>query len=367
MTNRWRAAVLPALFLLFGAACAAPIAPASAAPLVLHPFCANQLAHYVGTNGSAITYNGVPVPLRGFTFYPQDTGDAHHAWLSPSFQTYIHDRVFRDATALGQNLLRPLYQLDTQSGSNWNNPVLWQNMDYLVCQSRAHGVGVLLDLTFMSDVLISQGRDHLNPVNWYPLIDWLAPHYVNATNIYQVAFYSEPPHARSAADVTRLTSFYRAVMARWYARDPFHLLTPGGLGQLEDGYPGWWQAIYSLPHTASLGFEAYEMQDLAYQPTLNAWARAHHLILYLNEVGEPQYVGDAVYSGQPWDGITMSRSAFYRLVYGESVTYHYGISVFWNSGCQVGSGDFDVNSQTPAVVAVLRAYAVRPPSGTEYC
>jgi hypothetical protein len=327
---------------------------------------ATQPLYFTKSDGVHATYNGKAYVMRGFTFYPQDIG-AHTAWTSPSFIDYINQRVYPDSAALGQNVLRPLYQIDGQSGVSWDNPTLWANMDYLICNAAKHGNHVILDFTFMKDILAVQNLDPLNPVNWYPMIDALAPHYRNATAIAFVNFYSEPPHARTAADVAKLTTFYTGVMNRWWSIDQNHLLDPGGLGQLEDGYAGWWQAVYSVPHTSFIGFEAYSMLDLNYQPTVNAFAKAHHLLLFLNEFGAPQFMGDGVYSGQQWDGITMSRADFFHLVLHDSVVFQYAVSIFWNSGCQVGSGDFDVNAHTPAAQAMIRSYPARPPVGSEFC
>jgi hypothetical protein len=57
-----------------------------------------------------------------------------------------------------------------RAGQKFDDPTLWANMDHLVCQAAKQGTFADLDLSFMTHLLTSQGKNVMDTTNWLPMI-----------------------------------------------------------------------------------------------------------------------------------------------------------------------------------------------------
>ena len=312
---------------------------------------------FVTANGSQMFYDGQPLNLYGYTFYPALNGGSS-AWHNSSFTQYI-EKVIAMGQIAGQNLLRPTDFWDsTNTQQMWNDPTVWLNMDYLVQAAQQHGMFVVMDLSAYAKLLESQGQDPYNAANWTAYLDFVGARYANATSIAFYSIVGEPPPPTTTAATTNLISFYQSVTDELYQADGgHHLITAGGFTHMEES-PAlhWWQQIYALPHNALCSFKTYSQHDLNLMPTIAAYAHQLNKPLIDEEFGMPQDLGDAVATGQAYNSITTSRAQFYTNVYTEGEQNGVAGFVFWNLGCQIATTSYDVSPLTPAVWQVVAAH-----------
>jgi hypothetical protein len=322
---------------------------------------------FVTHQGSILMVDGHPLVLRGFTFYPADFhGGA--SWERTDFPAYLHDKVFVEADQSGSNLYRTSDQTPTGAPlSTWQNPQLWVNTDYLVAQAQLQHRYVLLDLSFMYHLLKDAGKDTYDPALWYPLIDFAANRYKDATSIAAVEFKGEPMVPYNQADYDHLYHFYASVIARWKATDPNHLTSTGGLTALYKGFPTntWWQGFARMPGNDLFGFKTYTASDVAYLPTVEKWMSDHGIPLLQDEFGMRQEFGDTVWSGYTRNGLAESRVSFYTWMYGQADQYRWAMTIFWNADSGISPTSDAVNVNTPGVWSVVKANAPPPIGG--YC
>lgn len=314
----------------------------------------------VGSDGS-LWYGGRHIEFTGYTFYPGDMGGTP-AWHKTTFTRYINKTLANEAY-LGANLVRPTDQFaDTIPGQSFDDPVLWSNMDHLVCQAAASHTFIELDLSFIGHLLVSQGKNVMDAANWLPMIKAIARHYAGWQSIAWVSFLGEPPFPTTGTQVIAMRNFYAALLAEYHKYDPAHLLAPGGLTHTMYGYSDWWQAIASVPYASIFAYKVYGLDDETYLPIVDDWTAAHGQALINEEFGMPQSQGDGTWSGKTFNGLKMDRADFYSWNYQQQTLGRTQASIFWNDSCLVGPSDYDVNPMAaPAVIAVIRANAaVRP-------
>lgn len=319
---------------------------------------------FLATDGSRFVCGSRPVPLSGFTMYPGIIGGAA-AWHRASFRSYIDAMLDLGARA-GLNLVRPTDEWDSRTaGQDWADPVVWQNLDYLVRAAGARHMFVVMDLSAMRWLLVSQGRDPFDPEAWRPFIAFVTARYANDP---AVAFYyivGEPTPPRSASDLDRLTTFYRSTLAMVHAGDPNHLVTLGAFNHMEDETPAlpWWQTLYALPGNDMVGFKTYSRHDLDLMPTIAAYARSIHKPLFDGEFGMPQGSGDgAATPGVVYNGLATGRARFFGDVYAAGASAGVAAFVFWNLGCRLGAARFEVSPATPGAWSVITAHAPLAPA-----
>jgi hypothetical protein len=296
--------------------------------------------------------------------YPGIIGGAA-AWHMASFRSYIDEMLDLGARA-GLNLVRPTDEWDSRTaGQDWADPVVWQNLDYLVQGARARHMFVVMDLSAMRWLLVSQGRDPFDPEAWRPFIAFVTARYANDP---AVAFYyivGEPTPPRSASDLDLLTTFYRSTLAMVHAGDPNHLVTLGAFNHMEDETPAlpWWQTLYALPGNDIVGFKTYSQHDLNLLPTIAAYARSIHKPLFDGEFGMPQGSGDgAATPGVVYNGLATGRASFFENVYRAGAAGGVAAFVFWNLGCRLGASRFEVSPATPGVWRVITAHSPLAPA-----
>jgi hypothetical protein len=311
-------------------------------------------------------YKSRQIKFTGYTFYPADNGGTP-AWHQAGFTSYI-DKTLANEAYLGANLVRPTDQFDNITpGQKWDDPTVWANMDYLVCQAAKRGTFIELDLSFMAHVLTSQGRNVMDAANWLPMIDAVAKHYAGWQSIAWVSFFGEPAYPTTGAQANTLRAFYATLLAEYHKYDAHRALTPGGLTHTMYGYPDWWQTVASVPYANIFAYKVYNLDDENYLPTIYDWTSVHGQALINEEFGMPQSQGDGTWSGQTFNGLKVDRADFYYWNYQQQNNGKTQASIFWNDSCLVGPSDYDVNPQAgPAVIAVIRAAAAVPPTSSTW-
>ena len=333
---------------------------------------ASSSGPFLATDPGSLTCLGQPLALTGFTFYPALLGGSK-AWHNPAFPTYI-DKVLDMGAAAGQNLIRPTDQFDSHAtGQKADDPVVWANMDYLMTAAQRRGVFVVVDLSAFRWLLMSQGKDPANANSWIPFIDMVAARYKDSP---AVAFYSiagEPTPPATAAQLRTLLDFYRTTSGELRKVDPNHLISVGGFNHMEDHSElGWWQSIDALPTNDIVAVKTYSQHDLDLMPAISTYGRSVGKPVIDEEFGMPQSYGDGSFSGgAAYNGLATGRAAFFESVYRSGNTLGFAGFIFWNMGCQLGSGSYEVNPRTPAVWSVVvqnaAAPTVPPPTGSSLC
>jgi hypothetical protein len=313
---------------------------------------------FVGREGNQLVYQGHPLKLSGFTFYPTTIGGSA-AWYNPNFPHYIDQMLTLGAQA-GQNLVRTTDFWDQNYQENkQDDAIIWQNMDYLVCAAKQRGLFVEMDISAFGWFLLSQKQDEFQAGNWSAFLAAVGKHYSDQPT---VAFYSilgEPAPPTTADQMRQLVNFYRVVTDDLRASDGNHLIMAGGFNHMEDETPqlAWWQQIYALPNNDLVGFKTYSLADLQIMPRIAAYARQIGEPMIDEEFGMPQDQGDAKATGRVYNGLQISRSQFFAAVYRTGATNGVSAFVFWNLGCAMGDTHYEVNPQTSAVWQVIQRYA----------
>ena len=321
-------------------------------------------AAFLKTQGTAITCQGEPVLLTGYTFYPSPVGGTA-AWHRSNFKAYI-DHILDMGVASGQNLIRPTDQWDKANTSQtMTDPVMWANMDYLMTAARARGVFVILDLSAYKWLLTSQGRNPMDASLWTPFINFVAARYANNPAIAFTSIVGEPTPPKTTADLQSMLSFYRSVSDAVRAADHNHLITVGGFNHMEDSPSlGWWQAIDALPSNDIVGVKTYSQHDLDLIPTIGTYSRSVNKPVVDEEFGMPQSSGDATFSGVVYNRLSMSRSTFFDDVYRLGKANGFYGFVFWNMGCQIKSTSYEISPKTPGVWSMVVQYGANPMSAS---
>lgn len=366
LSDHWRMTAALALFVF---ALPPPTAEGTSSSVYSPLSCpgVSKLSAHVGVHANGtLWYQGRPVKFTGYTFYPADHGGTQ-AWHEAGFTSYI-DKTLANEAYLGANLVRPTDQFDdTTAGQKFDDPVLWANMDYLVCRAAKQGTFVELDLSFIAHLLTSQGKNVMNAANWLPMIDAVAKHYAGWQSIAWATFLGEPGYPATSAQASSLRAFYATLLAEYHKYDPNHVLAPGGLTHTMYGYPNWWQKIASVPFARIFAYKVYGLDDETYLPTIYKWTSAHGQAIINEEFGMPQSQGDGVWSGQTFNGLNVDRADFYSWNYQQQRDGKTQASIFWNDSCLVGPANYDVNPAAgPVVIAVIRSNAVVPPTSSTW-
>jgi hypothetical protein len=341
----------------------------TAAPPSTALICPNQQNNagqgsFVGNNGTELVYQDNPLKLYGNTFYPATIGGAS-AWYKPEFTQYI-DHILEFDLQAGQNLVRPTDFWDDQYHDQRQVDVnIWKNMDYLVCAAKQRGIFVEMDVSAFGHFLISQGSDPYDAGNWLAFLDAVGKHYTNQTAIAFYSILGEPTAPKDVAAMNRLVGFYRAVTDELSRADgEHHLIMAGGFNHMEDetAQTPWWQQIYALPHNTIIGFKTYSQSDLELIPTIAAFAKGIGKPFVDEEFGLPQGMGDARSTGKVYNSLQEGRAQFYEQVYSIGETGGVAAFVFWDMGCQLGNGSYQVSPLTPAVWSVIQKHAPNKPA-----
>jgi endo-1,4-beta-mannosidase len=274
------------------------------------------------------------------------------------------------------NTVRLVNYLD-ESGVDSNAPYdesSWRRVDQSLASLAKSGLKAILDLStyrnYLQNHALAAGST-LTPYSqdWGPFIHFVATRkntvnrvlYKNDPTIAIVSFAGEPnaPNSEEPLKPTReeLTNFYSRVLSQWRALDPNHLLSSGGLDQIDweerfnnpDGSGIDWQAIFALPGNDVPSIHNYGLTKVPSTDYVSPKVSA-----YCAQLGKPWITEEFGFSQAEGDS---ARAAHYQQIYDEQSTYGSAGVLFWNLGGEVSSDTFDVNSDTPLTWATVQANA----------
>lgn len=310
--------------------------------------------NYLKANGTGFSYMGQRVCLYGVTIYASQGGTApNYTWSDPQFTKRI-DWDIQLAKQANLNILRPVDETNAATDDPYN-PIVWQNMDYLVQQASANGMFVLMDLSTFRNHLRSQGINPYDPAQypaWQQYINFVVSRYKNASNIsnFKVAGEVNPPTSGTFPFTTSqgYIDFFNTTTTYIYQADGGnHLIVTGGLTHINkpsDGIP--WQQIFSLPHSDIAVIHVYQSNRLdpintsndlhIAVPAVAQWAQQNSKPYEIEEYGFVQQVGD------------QARAADMQIIQQTAIQDGYQGLIQWNLGPKITGGmDFDVDQQTP--------------------
>jgi hypothetical protein len=204
----------------------------------------------------------------------------------------------------------------------------------------------------------------INPYtyDWGTFVRWVAARkntiskqvYANDPAIAMIAFAGEvdpPAGSNNTLKVTtaQVTSFFSRTLGQWRAKDSHHLLTPGGLLQIDWNSGIDWRAIFSLPVVNVCAIHVYGQGDqTTTTPAVSSYCGGLNKPWITEEFGFPQSDTDAV------------RAAEFTHIYDLQRAYGSAGSGFWNLGPQTSGATYDVNSQTPVTWSVVQSHVPAP-------
>lgn len=330
---------------------------------VLHCGGLSEKGLFVQASGRTITLDGRELPLAGYTMYP-----IHASWRDRDFDRYS-DQIITMALHAGQNFVRPTDQWNKRDSTvDYNDPLVWEHLDHIVCKAQSLGIYVLMDLSAYKWLLIAHGQDPMDARLWTDYLKSVGHHYSAARSIVEYSIVGEPEFPRTQADADKLTAYYRQLTDTLYAADSHHLIAAGGYNHMNEGVKNWWEAIFSLPHNDVGNFKVYSQHDINLMPTVAAYGTKINKPLILEETGLPQRVGDSKWSGEAYNGIKMSRADFFNLIYTRSKQLGVSSVIIWNIACLEGPEHYDIYPGTPAAWSVMQDNAaITPLSGPATC
>src|SRR5260221_112107 len=303
-------------------------------------------------------WTGTQTVLYGSTMYLSTQGGAA-TWRGGNISTII-DTILATAQSAGLTMVRPTDFFDDHTPSQrWDDATVWTNLDYLVSAAQLRGMYVLMDVSAWQQWMTSQGGtgiyDPTVAANWTPLLQALGAHYTNAHNISWYSIIGEPAPPVDATTTTAMVTFYQTLTDTLAAADPNHLVCAGGFNRMEEHQElSWWQQIYALPHNHVCAFKTYSQDDLDLTNFIGRYVATLGKPLTNEEFGAEQILGDTVYSGTPWNGVTYAMADYYRQVYRRGLGNGVTSFVFWNLGVQSNPTGFDVSpSVMPGTWAVI--------------
>ena len=325
---------------------------------IITTLCSPAHAQYVQIQGAQFVKNGVPVRLYGGTLYLTYDGTRYltgGAFASKSevaeVDTYL-DTWTANAQNAHMNCLRVTDWIPDDSA--WNNPVIYQQLDYLLKDAKKRHIYLVLDLSAYRNWLLHKKLDPYDPKNWTDFIRFIGNHFKHSHTFVMYGIAGEVPapnYSKTNPTADTLLNFFREVSIELYHYDPNHLIASGGFIFMDDPHCGIpWRRIFSLPHINIASIHAYAgkpdgVATAAYK-YVGGWANRHHIPFMVEEWGYKQALGDAV------------RARLYQDNYNIGVRYKAVGMLFWNWGGETMQNDgsktaMDVNPSTPLTCAVV--------------
>jgi len=330
-------------------ASAGPSPTASAAPSAT-PTATPVSDAFVGVCGTSLCVLGQPWYLYGASNLGGLQSPGDHAALAVSARL---------------NTLRIVNFLDEHGGLGDApyDPARWASVDEAIAAARAAGLHVVLDLSTFRNLLRNAG---LNPYtyDWGSFVAFVAQRsntvtgarYADDATIALIAVAGEVEPLNTPANALgitsqQLTSFYERTFGQWRSIDSRHLLSTGGLLQLDWDSGIDWRAIFSLAGDDVCSIHDYSAADQTITtPEVAAFCAVLGKPWITEEFGWGQSIGDS------------TRAAQFSAMYSLQKRYAAAGTGFWNLGTQVaGIGGVgatnDVNPSTPLTWGVIGANA----------
>jgi hypothetical protein len=264
------------------------------------------------------------------------------------------------AVSAGLNTLRVVNFLDEQgspSSAPYDEP-RWQRVDRAIAAAGTHGLHVLFDLSTYRNLVWNAGA---NPYtfDWQPFLSFVANRrntasgvlYRDDPTIALVAFAGEVEPINTSTNArgittAHVTEFFRRTFAQWKALDPNHLISSGGLLQIDWNSGIDWRAIFGLANSDVCSIHDYSSTDQTVTtPAVAAYCASINRPWITEEFGWEQSEGDA------------ARAGLYSDMYGLQRIFHAAGVSSWNLGTQLGGTTYDFNTGTPLTWNVVAANA----------
>jgi hypothetical protein len=221
----------------------------------------------------------------------------------------------------------------------------WQRVDKVIAAAGARGLKVILDLSTYRNLLWNAGRNPYT-TDWGTFITFATQRlntvtgvrYADDPTIAIVAFAGEVEPINTG-DNTRgittqqVTDFFRRSFGQWKALDGHHLLSTGGLLQLDWASGIDWKALFVLPGSDVCSIHDYSVKDQQITtPLVASYCRTIGRPWITEEFGWEQSIGDS------------TRAQRFSGMYQLQATQGAAGVAFWNLGPQTTGTTYDVNA-----------------------
>ena len=239
------------------------------------------------------------------------------------------------------------------------DPVRWSRVDAAIAAAGRSGLHVLLDLSTYRNLLWNAG---LNPYtwDWGPFVAFVTQRanmvsglrYRDDPTIALVAFAGEieplntPANTRGVT-TPQVTGFFERTLGQWRAQDGRHLLSTGGLLQLDWDSGIDWRAIFGLANVDVCSIHDHSAADRTITtPQVAAYCASIGKPWITEEFGWPQSVGDG------------ARADAFRAMYALQRRWAAAGVAFWNLGPEIAGANgvtetYDVNRSTSLTWAAV--------------
>jgi hypothetical protein len=310
------------------------------------PAAAAVQTPYVTACGTSLCLHGAPWHLYGATIY-----------------SGYDDPVGRIALAkqAGLNTLRLVNFIDpADTMSDLSVAKNWLRLDKMIADAQQQGLKVILDLSDYRNLLVKSG---LNPytIDWAPFLALVAGRhntvtgvrYANDPTIALVSLAGEVEPINSPKNIlhvttSQVTDFFRRTFAEWHTVDPNHLVSTGGLGQLDWPSGVDWKSIMALPGDDVCTIIIYGESTTATVPPL--------IGRYCSSAGRPWITEEF---GTPIENGDAARAAAYTRIMRVNKANGSAGTAFWNLGPETIPASFDVNPSSPLLWQAVLANAPR--------
>jgi hypothetical protein len=237
----------------------------------------------------------------------------------------------------------------------------WAAVDRAIAAARAAGLKVILDLSTYRNLLAASRNPYT--ADWGSFLRWVFARKSTTSGIQykddptialvDLAGEIEAPNSdagRALGETSdQITAFFTRTAREFKADDPNHVLSTGGLLQLDWDSGIDWRTIGSIASIDMLAIHVYSAADrLKTIPAVSSWARANGKPWMLEEFGLPQRTGDE------------TRANYFGSVFAKAEQTGAAGVGFWNSGPQLNGDSYDVNQATPLTWLAVSSNA--PPS-----
>lgn len=259
------------------------------------------------------------------------------------------------------NTIRIVNFLDEQGDPHTApfNENRWRRVDRLIATAAKARLKVILDLSTYRNMLVEA---HRNPytTDWERFINFVTSRRNEVSGVryaedptialISLAGEVEPPKGTdNALGVTKrqVTRFFKRTFRQWKAADDKHLISPGGLLQLDwnSGVP--WRRIFAMPSNDVCSIHIYKLEIPEIPAVASHCARLNKPWI-TEEFGWERTIGDR------------DRATRFQRLYRLQDKHGSAGTGFWNLGPPGAEQLFNVNSSTPRTFEVVQRAAPLP-------
>jgi hypothetical protein len=302
---------------------------------------------YVYACGTTMCLHGRPWHLYGATIYA--------GYDDPSGRVAL-------ALAAHLNTLRLVNFIDpANTMADLTVAKNWTRLDTMIAAAGQANLKVVLDLSDYRNLLVKAGQNPYT-VDWHPFLDEVANRRNSATGVRYaddptialISFSGEvepinSPNNTLHVTTQEVTSFFARTFREWRALDKHHLLSTGGLGQLDWPSGVDWRSIMALPDSDVCTIIVYGASTTDTVPQkVGPYCQGMRRPWITEEFGAPISVGEP------------ARSQLYLRVMQVNHENRSSGTVFWNLGPQTIPPSYDINPSDPLLWRSVIASAPTP-------